>query len=165
VSTQAGPPNPLEPERAPSPAALRWAWQLVAVRAGALDPAELPDPAPVDPATAARATTMLIARLARRHADGVPVEEWAPDLLAWLLAGATGPADDRGLPVAVAVLIAAAIGYELPGWIDRHGGTASADLPALTDVCWALAYALDATHHRPGLADIAVADLLHPRTQ
>ena len=145
--------------------ALRWAWQLVAVRAGALDPAELPDPAPVDPATAARATTMLIARLARQQADTNPVEEWAPELLAWLLADPAGSGDDRGVPVAVAVLVAAVIGHDLPEWIDRHGGAGGADLPALTDVCWALAYALDASHHRPGLADIAVADLLHPHTR
>ena len=154
-------------EPAPSPAALGWAWQLVAVRAGALAPTELPATAPVDPATAARATAMLIARLARRQAGADPVEEWVPELLAWLLtdtAGPAGPADDRGLPVAVAVLTAAAIGHDMPEWIDHHGGAASADLPALTDVCWALAYALDATHHRPGLADIAVADLIHPRT-
>jgi hypothetical protein len=154
-------PGQLEP--APSPAALRWAWQLVAVRAGALAPTDLPDTAPVDPATAARATTMLIARLARRQAGADPVEEWAPGLLAWLLTPTAGPADDRGLPVAVAVLTAAAIGHDMPEWIDHHGGAASADLPALTDVCWALAYTLDATHHRPGLADIAVADLIHPR--
>jgi hypothetical protein len=155
-------PGQLEP--APSPAALRWAWQLVAVRAGALAPTDLPDTAPVDSATAARATTMLIARLARRQAGADPVEEWAPGLLAWLLTPTAGPADDRGLPVAVAVLTAAAIGHDMPEWIDHHGGAASADLPALTDVCWALAYTLDATHHRPGLADIAVADLIHPRT-
>jgi hypothetical protein len=156
---------PGQPEPAPSPAALRWAWQLVALRAGALDPAELPAAAPVDPATAARATTTLIARLARCQADGIPVEEWAPDLLGWLLGATTGPADDRGVPVAVAVLTAAVIGHDLPDWIDRHGGATRADLPALTDVCWALAYALDATHRRPGLADIAVADLLRPHTQ
>lgn len=152
--------NPGQPQPAPSPAALRWAWQLVAIRAGALDPTELPAIAPVDPATAARATTMLIGRLARRQAGADPVEEWAPELLAWLL---RATADDRGLPVAVAVLIAAVNGHDLPEWIDRHGGATAADLPALTDVCWALAYALDATHHRPGLADIAVADLIHPR--
>lgn len=154
--------TPGQPEPAPSPAALRWAWRLVAIRARALDPTELPTTVAVDPATAGRATTMLIARLARRQAGADPVEEWAPELLAWLL---TATADDRGLPVAVAVLIAAVTGHDLPEWIDRHGGATAADLPALTDVCWALAYALDATHHRPGLADIAVADLLYPRAR
>jgi glycerol-3-phosphate acyltransferase PlsY len=58
-----------------------------------------------------------------------------PELLAWMLTATAGPTDDRGLPVAVAVLTAAAIGHDMPEWIDHHGGTASADLSALIDVC------------------------------
>jgi hypothetical protein len=168
----------------PPASLLRWAWTEVGRRAGTIPRGELPAPvAPEDGlGAAARAMTVLIASLARRLAGADPPEQWVPDLVAWLLADGTHPegvvdGDDPephdlvapgppdlgwkpGLPLAAGVLVAAVTGHELPDWVDQHGGTMATDLPALSDLTWALAYALDAHHRQPGLADTTVADLL-----
>lgn len=162
----------------PSAAELRWAWQLVAARVhgpapdseagSALSPVAPTDP-PLEPVAVLRATSVLIARLARRLAGSLPPRAWVPELLVWVLddiAGTVSPPapSDRwwGLPLAVGVLTAAVHGHDMPSWLDQHARPRPEDLPACTDVCWAVAYALDATHDHPGLADLAVADLLHP---
>jgi hypothetical protein len=163
--------------RDPPASLLRWAWAEVGRRAGTIPRAELPDPVP--PAdglgAAARAMTVLIARLARSLASADPPEQWVPELVTWLLADRAHPEIPHdpvvpgslaagwkpGLPLAAGVLVAVVTGHELPDWIDQHGGATAADLPALSDMTWALAYALDAHHRQPGLADTTVADLLH----
>lgn len=158
-----------EPRSRPSAPELQWAWQLVA------DRARDPDPPPAavsnprgDPQATVRATSMLIARLARHLAATRPPRDWASELLAWLLDDVhelVSPPHEpplHGTPTATAVLTAAVLGHDMPHWLDTHLVVTGDELPAVTDVCWALAYLVDATHHRPGLADTTVADLLEP---
>jgi hypothetical protein len=163
--------------RDPPASLLRWAWAEVGRRAGTIPRGELPDPVPPEDGLggAARAMTVLIARLARHLAAVEPPEQWVPELMAWLLVdgahpetphdsvgpGTPGAGWKPGLPLAVGVLVAAVTGHTLPDWVDEHGGTTAADVPALCTLTWALAYALDAHHRQPGLADTSVADLLH----
>ena len=151
----------------PSPVELRWAWQLVGVHSGVVQTRELPASPPCRAATTARASSVLIACLARRLAADQPPNAWATDLVGWMIRDVGGVVDPRsrihhGIPLATGVLLASILGQDMPGWIDRHGSATDRDLPAFLNVCWAVAYTLDAVHQRPGLADWTVRDLIAP---